>query len=124
MRTFRHRNGPAMATRLLACVLLVAALALVPTSVDARPLTPSSTKLVAGSSAVTSCGTLTGVVTNFTISSNTVTAVLLTNIPAGCNGGSIKVAVTNAGTSLGAGGPVTVTSGAATVPISPAAAIG
>jgi hypothetical protein len=53
-----------------------------------------------------------------------VTAVLLTSIPTACNGGAVKVTVTNAGTSLGAGGPVTVTAGAATVPISPAAAIG
>ena len=112
-----------MATRLIACILTVAALVLVPASVDARPMSPSSKALAAGTAAVTSCGTLSGIVTNFTISSNTVTAVKLSNIPTTCNSGSVKVAVTNAGVSLATGGPVTVAAGAATVPVSPAAAI-
>jgi hypothetical protein len=113
-----------MRYRLFLCSLAVVAVAIAPTSADARSLTPTSKNLVVGSAAVTSCGSLAGVVTNFTISANTVTAVLLTSIPTACNGGAVKVTVTNAGTSLGAGGPVTVTAGAATVPISPAAAIG
>jgi hypothetical protein len=124
VRTFRHHVAPVMPGRLLAGVVLVAALALVPASVGARTLTPSSKGLIAGSATVTSCGALTGVVTNFTISSNTVTAVLLTNIPTTCNGGSVSVTVTSAGTRLGGGGPVTVSSGGATVPISPAAPTG
>jgi hypothetical protein len=113
-----------MAARLFACVLVVAVFTLVPASVDARPMTPSSKGLVVGSAAVTSCGSLTGVVTNFTISSNTVTAVLLTGIPSACDGGAVRVTVTNGAASLGAGGPVTVASGAAILPISPSAAIG
>lgn len=86
-------------------------------------MTPSTKKLVAGSALVSSCGTLTGVVSNFTISGTTATAVVLTNIPTTCNGGRVSVTVTSAGTSLGQGGPVTVASGLATVPISPAASI-
>jgi hypothetical protein len=113
-----------MRYRLFLCSLVVVAVAIVPASAEARSVTPTSKKLVAGSAAVTSCASLAGVVTNFTISSNTVTAVLLTNIPSACNGGAVRVTVTNAGASLGTGGPVTVVSGAATVSISPAAAIG
>jgi len=124
VRTFRRHTAPALAGRLLAGMVLVAALAVVPASVGARTLTPSTKGLIAGSAAVTPCGNLTGVVTNFTISSNTVTAVLLSNIPTTCNGGSVTVAVTNGGTRLGGGGPVTVASGGATVPISPAVATG
>jgi len=113
-----------MTARILALVLVVASFALVPASGDAQPLTATSKGLIAGTAAVTSCGSLTGIITNFTISGNTASAVLLTSIPTACNGGSVKVTVTNAGTSLGAGGPVTIASGSATVPISPAAALG
>lgn len=120
---FRRHGAPGAATRIVTVLALVAAFAIVPTSADARPITPSTKNLVAGSAVVASCGTLTGVVPNFTISGTTVTAVVLTNIPATCNGGRVSVTVTSAGTSLGQGGPVTVASGAATVPISPAAAI-
>lgn len=124
LRIFWPHEGLVMRYRLFLCAVAVAAAALVPGSADARLLTPSSKGLVSGTASVTSCGSLAGVVTNFTISSNTITAVLLTSIPTTCNGGSVSVTVTNAGTSLGAGGPVVVASGAATVPISPAAAIG
>lgn len=113
-----------MRYRLFALLLAAASVVVVPASAGARPLTPSSKVLVAGSAIVTSCASLAGVVTNFTLSANTVTAVLLTSIPTACNGGAVTVAVTQAGASLGTGGPVAVAAGAATVPISPAAAIG
>jgi len=113
-----------MRSRLFLCGVAIAVAAMVPASAGAGTLTPSSKGLVAGTATVTSCGTLTGVVTNFTLSGTTITAVLLTSVPTTCNGGRVNVTITNAGTSLGSGGPVVVASGAATVPISPAVAIG
>ncbi len=91
-------------------------------SAEASSTAASSKKLAAGKATVAACGTLTGVVPNFTLSGSTVTAVVLTGIPSSCNGGSLRATVTNGSASLGAGGPVTVASGGATVAISPAAA--
>ena len=105
----------------VACVVGVLA---TPAAASAGSASTASKKLGAGKANVAPCGTLTGLVPNFTISGGTVTAVVFTGIPTTCNGGGLSVAVTNAGTSLGTGGPVTVASGAATVPISPAAAVG
>jgi hypothetical protein len=105
----------------VACVVGVL---LVPSAAAARSATTSSKKLGAGTATVAACGTITGLLPNFTISNNTVTAVVFSGIPTTCNGGSLSAAVTSSSTSLGTGGPVTIASGAATVPISPAAAIG
>jgi|1186.fasta_scaffold147580_2 hypothetical protein len=104
-----------------ACVACVLA---VPAAASARSVTTTPKKLGAGRIPVASCGTITGLQPNFTIVGGTVTAVVFTGIPTTCNAGSLSATVTNAGTSLGAGGPVTIASGAATVPISPGAAVG
>ena len=113
-----------MRFRLNACVVLAGIVATLPGLADARTTSVTPKSLVSGTAAVATCGNLSGVVTNFAISSGTVTSVILTNIPSTCNGGSLTATMTNAGTSLGAGGPVTVASGAATVPISPSVATG
>jgi hypothetical protein len=79
-----------------------------------------SKQLAAGSSVVAPCGTLGGIVVNFTVTATTVTAVKLSNVPATCNGAQVTATVTNpSGTSVGAGGPVAVSGGAATVSVSP-----
>ena len=113
-----------MRRRWFVCLAVVGLVAMIPGLADARTTTVASKSLVSGSATVAACGSLAGVVTDFTISNGTVTSVILTSIPGTCNGGSLTATVTNAGTSLGAGGPVTVTSGSATVPISPAAPTG
>lgn len=83
---------------------------------------PTSRTLAGGSAGVAACGSLGSVVPDFVISSGAVTSVVLTGIPSTCNGGNLRATVTSGATSLGSGGPVTVSSGAATVPISPAVA--
>src|SRR5262245_47936463 len=103
-----------------ACALATVVL---PGAADARSTAPGSKSLGAGNATVAACGSLTAVVPDFTLSGSTVTAVALTGIPTSCNGGSLRATLTNGSTSLGAGGPVTVASGAATVTISPAAAM-
>ena len=104
----------------VACVVGVL---LVPSAAAARSATTSSKTLGAGNATVATCGTITGLLPNFTITNSTVTAVVFTGIPTTCNGASLSATVTSSAMSLGTGGPVTVASGAATVPISPAAAI-
>jgi hypothetical protein len=95
----------------------------VPASAEARSNTASSKKLGSGVASVTACGDLSKVVTDFAFSGTKVSAVSLTNIPATCNGGSLSATVARSNNaSLGAGGPVTVAGGSATVPISPTAA--
>jgi hypothetical protein len=105
----------------VACAIGILA---IPGAASAGSTPASSKQLGSGIVSVAPCGALAGLAPNFTISSGTVTAVVLTGIPTTCSGGSLSAAVTSSGTSLGTGGPVTVASGAATVPISPAAAIG
>jgi hypothetical protein len=124
------RAGPptlrrcAMRRRLLTGIVLVGIVAMIPDLADAKTSTVSSKSLVSGTATVAACGNLAAVVTNFTISSSMVTSVILASIPSTCNGGSLIATVTNSATSLGAGGPVTVAAGTATVPISPAAPTG
>ncbi len=72
--------------------------------------------LGAGKTTVTSCDG-DGVTIAYTTSSGSVTGVTISDIAAGCSGGSLKVVLANsAGTNIGAGGPATV--GGATVSLS------
>jgi hypothetical protein len=112
-----------MHRRVLPFAIVLGALA-VPAIAAARPTAPTSKTLVAGSAPVVSCGDLSGVVTNFTISSGSVTVVSLSNVPTTCDGATVNLNLTNAGTNLAAGGPVVVASGAAAVPISPSVPTG
>src|SRR3954467_14710884 len=93
-----------------ASVVCVAAVVAAPAAASARSVTTTPKKLGAGQVAVATCGALTGLQPNFTIAGSTVTAVVFTGIPSTCNGGSLSVTATNASTSLGSGGPVTVAS--------------
>jgi hypothetical protein len=109
-----------MRRKLLALALLLTSfVALLPGAAAARPLGPTSRTLAAGSVAVAPCGSLTGIVVDFTLSGTTVTAVVLTGIPTTCNGARVSLTVTNGASSIGAGGPVAVVAGAVTVPVSP-----
>jgi hypothetical protein len=108
---------------LVTCVACALAAVALPGAAEAGSTAPGSTKLGAGNTAVAACGSLTGVVPDFTLAGATVTAVAFTGIPSTCNGGSLRATLTNGSTSLGAGGPVTVASGGATVTVSPAAAM-
>lgn len=48
----------------------------------------------------------------------------LSGLPAACNGGQARVALTQGVGSVGAGGPVAVAAGSVTVPVSPQPAVG
>ena len=112
-----------MRSRLIPLAAAVLALATVPAAAHANNNTLTSKGLVSGAATVTACGALSSIVPNYTISSGTVTAVVLSNIPTTCNNAKVNLNITNAiGTSLAAGGPVVITSTTATVPISPAVA--
>jgi hypothetical protein len=114
-------SGRSRRAVLVVCVACALATVL-PGAAEAGSTAPGSKKLGAGNATVAACGSLTGVVPDFTLSGSTITAVALTGIPSTCNGGSLRLTLTNGSTSLAAAGPVTVVSGAATVSISPAAA--
>jgi hypothetical protein len=90
----------------------------------ARPVTGTSKTIGSGVAAVATCGSLTSMVIKYTISAGTVTTLAFTGIPTTCNAGLLSATVTSGTTSIGAGGPVAVASGAATVTLSPAPATG
>jgi len=73
--------------------------------------------LSSGSAPITDCDTSFG--HSFTTSGGLVTQVTVSDIAAQCVGGQLSVRLTNsAGSSIGAGGPVTVSVTSAAVPIS------
>ncbi len=75
--------------------------------------------LSTGSAAVASCDG-DGVGLSYTMSGGTVTDVTVTDIAAGCAGGSLRVVLAdNAGASVGAGGSVIVAATTASVTLSP-----
>jgi hypothetical protein len=113
-----------MRPRTAAAIVVAGIVSAVPALAGARTSTTTSKGLAAARAPVASCGSLAGVVANFTLSGTNATAVVLSSIPTTCNGGSLTVNVTNSASSLAAGGPVTVTSGAATVPLGAAVATG
>jgi len=97
------RFSPALAA------VTAAALA-IPSSAVAGNNTPTSQKVVSANASVSSCGTLSGITISWTTVDDVVTTIVLGSIPAGCNGGSLSLTLTNSSdTSLGSAGPVTIT---------------
>jgi hypothetical protein len=82
-------------------------------------LGPASDSIGAGSVVVTACGSLSGIGHSVEDSSGSVTSVTFSGLPSSCNGAELSVTLTDAGTGQGAGGPVTVVNGLATVAVSP-----
>ena len=94
----------------------VAGAVLAPTLASAAPQTLSTTKVAGGSTAVASCGALSGISVSWTSQANVVTKVVLGSIPAACNGGSLFLTLVAADNSvLGTAGPVTVNATTATL---------
>lgn len=76
--------------------------------------TTTTTKLGAGFSAVSSCGSLSGTVTSWTVTAGKVTALTVSSIPAGCNGAIASLTlVDSSSTSIGSKSGVTVAAGSA-----------
>lgn len=93
----------------LALSVAVAALLAVPGAAAARTVTPTSKKIVSAHTAVSSCGSLSGITMSWTTVDDVVTTIVLGSIPAACNGGSLKLTLIDSGnTSLATAGPVTV----------------
>lgn len=79
----------------------------------------SAQGLGAGRSVVASCDT-DGVGMTYAVSGGVVSSATVTNLGSACAGGVLRVVlVGSAGTSIGAGGPVTVSGTSATVALSP-----
>jgi hypothetical protein len=115
------------ATRGRAAALAVTVLAFVVGALGvavAGPVTGTSQTIASGVTAVATCGSLGSMVIAYTISGTTVTTLTFTGIPSTCNGGQLRATVSSGSTALGAGGPVAVASGGATVTLSPAPATG
>jgi hypothetical protein len=82
----------------------------------AKLLTPTSaTKVSAGAATVTSCGTLSSASVNYAVRAGTIQSFTISGLPAGCNGGSLTATLNQSGTDVGHGGPVTVSSGIASI---------
>lgn len=82
-------------------------------------VTASSARLGAGTTAVGTCGSLANLGYSVVNSTGSVTSVTVTGMPSSCNNASLRLAVSNGGVLQGSGGPVTITKGSATVPVSP-----
>jgi hypothetical protein len=89
-------------------VTLAAVLA-IPSAAAARTVTPSSARVVSAHTAVSSCGSLSGITMSWTVVDDVVTTIVLGSIPSTCNGGSLSLTLVGSGNaSLGTAGPVTV----------------
>ena len=76
-------------------------------------------ELGAGSASVTSCDG-DGVTASYTVASGNVTQVTISGIAAACSGGQLRLTLANSsGTSIGTGGPVTVSATSHAVSVSP-----
>ena len=81
----------------------------VPGAAAAAPIIPNPKKINGAFTAVSSCGTLSGIGISWTSTANVVTTIVLSSIPAACNGGSLSLTLVGSGNaSLGSAGPVTV----------------
>lgn len=77
----------------------------------ASSLTTASGDFGAGGAAVVGCATpaqQAAITTTYTVSGGKVTEVILSNIPASCDAGSLSATLTNNGGSVATAGPVTV----------------
>lgn len=103
--------------RVVRVTLVVIAVLLAGTMVaGAQPVTVTTKKLGAGSTSVSSCGSLSASAVTFNAKAGTLVGLTVRNLPVACNGGTLQAAATNSGgTDLGHGGPVTVAGGIAAV---------
>lgn len=107
------RRGPAV-VGVPAAVGLTAALVLgAGAAALAAPLSVTST-LGAGRADVTACGDLALARTGYAVTAGTVQSVVVSAVPAGCEGARLQVTlVSSSGAALAIAGPVTVTGGVA-----------
>lgn len=97
------RLSPALAA-------VTAAILAVPSSAMAGSTTATSKKVVSANASVSSCGSLSGMTTSWTVVDGIVSSIALGSIPSACNGGSLSLTLANSSnTSLGTVGPVTIT---------------
>ena len=81
-----------------------------PGSAAATTVTPAPNKVGGAFTAVSSCGTLSGIGVAWTVTANVVTSVVLTSIPTACVGGALSLTLVDASNaSLSSAGPITVT---------------
>lgn len=80
-----------------------------PGSAAATAVTPVPKKVSGAFTAVSSCGSLSGVGVAWTSTANVVTSVDISSIPAACAGGKLSLSLVGAGNvSLASAGPTTV----------------
>ena len=76
----------------------------------AGQITPSPKKIGASTAAVSSCGSLSGIGISWTSTANAVTTVVLSSVPALCNGDTLSLAlVDSTGVALATIAPTTIT---------------
>lgn len=75
----------------------------------------SSKKLGAGTASIAACGSLSAASVSYQVQAGAVRALTVSGLPSSCNGGQLSATLNVSGTDGGHGGPVTVSSGAATV---------
>jgi len=81
-----------------------------PGSAGATPVAPTPKKVGGAFTAVSSCGSLSGIGVAWTVTANVVTSVVLTSIPTACVGGTLSLTLVDASNaSLSSAGPITVT---------------
>jgi hypothetical protein len=83
------------------------------TPVAASTQTPTTTGVLSGAAAVTPCGSFASVVVSYALTSSNVIGIVISSIPAACNGANLYLTLTNGVTNAQAG-PLTVASGAVT----------
>ena len=89
---------------------LILAIVTLPGSAAATGVTPSPKQVSGATAAVSSCGSLAGIVLSWTVTANAVTAVTLASIPTACTGAALSLTLVGTGNlSLATAGPVTVT---------------
>lgn len=80
-----------------------------PGSAAATAVAPSPTQVGGAFTTTSSCGSLSGIAVGWTVTSNAVTNMTLTSIPAACAGGKLSLTLVGTGnSSLATAGPVTV----------------
>jgi hypothetical protein len=95
-------------------VAFVAAVVAVAAPAAAAVLGPQPHTLGAGRVGVTSCGTLSSGVVTYVLTSRNVTGVVVSGLPASCDGGSLWVTLTVGTTAAAQAGPLPISGGTAT----------
>jgi hypothetical protein len=88
--------------------LLVVVLTLVAAVAHAASVTTTSDGFGSGRGAVTTCGSMASVTTDFTVTSGQVTEVRFDGLPASCDGASLTATVVNGAAVVATAGPVVV----------------